>query len=433
MNACTECGKRRYLMPLHGDKGGPLMCPICIGAWNAEHTKRRKWGRIVIKAMGMYLNEGGRWNDLDRLKMAVGGYGWAASALAPDYLNCDLAADVPDITSDLLDDILQLVHPDRHPEVRGDLAKRVTQDLLLLKPFVFPAPKPEPEPSGTYSKQTPVEPEAPWKKPYPCEICADVDTNYYCSDCKAEQAKRIERNKAREEEARKAQNARNRSRYNGRRGAWLETLPVPECESCGEEFIPKRLDAKYCSPACRQRAYRKRDGKASNSGTVGGAYIEEIILAAFTAEPDNAFTTQDLCARVWPETHIWKKHRTAVIAVARGITERQWRETPEAAWDWDSGWTPGCKIVFFNSASNLSYAMRRLKTDNWNRYASDEELRAKLQPGGEEHKYIVEGGSWRGHWQEYLTAKRAAEMTDSPKIDGVLLTNRNDAAAEVAA
>lgn len=31
-----------------------------------------------------------------------------------------------------------------------------------------------------------------------------------------------------------------------------------ECEVCGEEFIPKRSDARYCSSACRQDAYRKR-------------------------------------------------------------------------------------------------------------------------------------------------------------------------------
>jgi hypothetical protein len=32
------------------------------------------------------------------------------------------------------------------------------------------------------------------------------------------------------------------------------------CPVCGEEFIPKREDAVCCSNACRQRAYRKREG-----------------------------------------------------------------------------------------------------------------------------------------------------------------------------
>jgi hypothetical protein len=30
------------------------------------------------------------------------------------------------------------------------------------------------------------------------------------------------------------------------------------CEVCGEEFTAKRVDAKTCSPACKQKAYRRR-------------------------------------------------------------------------------------------------------------------------------------------------------------------------------
>ena len=30
------------------------------------------------------------------------------------------------------------------------------------------------------------------------------------------------------------------------------------CEECGRMFTPKRSDAKYCSNACRQKAYRSR-------------------------------------------------------------------------------------------------------------------------------------------------------------------------------
>jgi len=47
-----------------------------------------------------------------------------------------------ELTSDLLTDALSLVHPDRHPPERQELAKRVTARLSDLRPFV-----PEPEPS----------------------------------------------------------------------------------------------------------------------------------------------------------------------------------------------------------------------------------------------------------------------------------------------
>ena len=30
------------------------------------------------------------------------------------------------------------------------------------------------------------------------------------------------------------------------------------CETCGREFTARRNDARYCSPACRQKAYRDR-------------------------------------------------------------------------------------------------------------------------------------------------------------------------------
>lgn len=32
------------------------------------------------------------------------------------------------------------------------------------------------------------------------------------------------------------------------------------CAGCGEFFVPRRSDARTCSNACRQRAYRKRYG-----------------------------------------------------------------------------------------------------------------------------------------------------------------------------
>jgi hypothetical protein len=31
-----------------------------------------------------------------------------------------------------------------------------------------------------------------------------------------------------------------------------------KCDSCGKSFKPSRVDARYCSSACRQKAYRRR-------------------------------------------------------------------------------------------------------------------------------------------------------------------------------
>ena len=42
-------------------------------------------------------------------------------------------------------------------------------------------------------------------------------------------------------------------RKSARSEAWEKT-----CEVCDSEFVAKRSDAKTCSPACRQKAYRNR-------------------------------------------------------------------------------------------------------------------------------------------------------------------------------
>lgn len=53
--------------------------------------------------------------------------------------------------------------------------------------------------------------------------------------------------------------ARQRERRRGRRA------PRP-CASCGGGFTPARLDARYCSNACRQREYRRRKSRFSQGG-----------------------------------------------------------------------------------------------------------------------------------------------------------------------
>src|SRR5690606_4489879 len=37
-----------------------------------------------------------------------------------------------------------------------------------------------------------------------------------------------------------------------------------DCQTCGERFTPPRSDGRYCSPACRQKAYRRRRGGGSD-------------------------------------------------------------------------------------------------------------------------------------------------------------------------
>ena len=260
--ACVMCHKHTYVQPLHDDKGGPLTCPICAGKWHAKHTRRRKWGRIIIKAMKFYQREGGHWADLDKLKLVAGGIieEWGIDPLG--YGNSDtIGAEVGDITAELLADTIEFTHPDKHPPEREEKAKRVTQELLALKPFVFPAPKPEPvKPQmrrDTSSKIARRHLKDPSQPTYPCEACADTWSYYYCDPCRAEWEKRQQKERDRN-------NARQREWY-AHRQRWRK-LRLETCEGCREQFKGKRKDAKYCSAACRQRSYRKRKSVQINSG-----------------------------------------------------------------------------------------------------------------------------------------------------------------------
>ena len=205
INWCVECSKHTFVSPLHDDKGGPLMCPICAGKWHAKHGRRRKWGRIIIKAMKFYEREGGLWADFDKLKLA------ATGLIDPLEYGADtLGAEIGDITAELLADTIQLTHPDKHPPEREEMAKRVTQELLALKPYVFPAPKPEPATKlrsrNAFVKVIQHNFTDPSQPKYPCEACVDTVTYFYCDACRAEKERR-------RQEEREKQNAKQRKWY----------------------------------------------------------------------------------------------------------------------------------------------------------------------------------------------------------------------------
>jgi hypothetical protein len=59
----------------------------------------------------------------------------------------------------------------------------------------------------------------------------------------------------------------------------------------------------------------------------GPGRIERAIEAAFAADPDNAFTTEELCERAYfPAVNlIEKKHRVAVVRAGKRLAERMER------------------------------------------------------------------------------------------------------------
>jgi hypothetical protein len=121
-------------------------------------------------------------------------------------------------------------------------------------------------------------------------------------------------------------------------------------------------------------------------------------MAVFEAEPDNGFLLSELCERVYRGINrLEKKHR---VAVARAAYKIPWLAQMKRG-------TLGGELVFYRPASVMSYGMAALKADNWGRYErntdprfswrqpkSENDLRASLLPGGDHHKYIVEGAPW---------------------------------------
>jgi hypothetical protein len=256
---CAICGKHDYVTPLHGDAGGPMCCMLCKGQWHAEHGRKRRTGRIAIRAIMAFLDAGGSRNDIEKLTDSAmfGDVGFLEITDRLGYMDGIARMDGADVdlTSELLADILALTHPDHHPPERQQLAHRVTQGLLALKPFVFPAPKPKPSPPTAPSTESKPKgsreskPSQPQPR-YPCVDCADTTPAFYCDPCRTEWQKR-------QHEEFEQRTTKQRAEYKRRRQEKLARRSSQRCESCGTEFKRTRTDARYCSNACRQRAHRQ--------------------------------------------------------------------------------------------------------------------------------------------------------------------------------
>jgi hypothetical protein len=264
---CEGCGEYSFLLPLHGPKGGPLRCPLCVGKWNAEHGRKRRLGRIAIRALAAFLEAGGTKAEVRKLYSSAVGIdleGLFGSAVDPLGYLADSAnttkGEIVELTSELLADAIKLTHPDHHPPEREELAHRTTQRLLALQPFVFPAPKPKPSLGEIFrnygaSNRTPAPRPATKGPTYPCADCKSTIPKNYCTACRSEFEKRLAEENERER-------AKQRKQYAARRARRWHSKA---CEGgCGKTFIisggsgkHKRKDARFCSDTCRQRAHRK--------------------------------------------------------------------------------------------------------------------------------------------------------------------------------
>jgi hypothetical protein len=277
---CDGCKRRAFLTPLHGpEKGGPLRCYVCAGAWQAEHGQKRRIGRVVIRALKAFVDAGGSRRDVHSLTLAAMASS-AVGAFLPDALGYMAEAAVEEgetitLTSELLTEILRLIHPDMHPPERSELATRATKQLLALQPFVFPAPKPKPDRADAAMHNASVDlPAWYFKKPsrpsYPCVDCAPTIPLNYCTACRAEFEKRCQ-------EERERDAAKQREWYAQRKARRARWKRPALCAACGNEIKGKRKDARFCAAACRQRAHRKA---VTDKNTQPASFEAAVTLAA---------------------------------------------------------------------------------------------------------------------------------------------------------
>ena len=146
--------------------------------------------------------------------------------------------------------------------------------------------------------------------------------------------------------------------------------------------------------------------------------IQRGLIEIFDRERDNAFTTEDLCERIWPDLYpgllgsrVRKSDRESVIRAARHIALQR----PEIQWLHSQ--RVGGMLVFFRHHEVMSYAMARLKADRFQRYRSKDPrlhwsqnegaLRRELDEGSH-RKLIRPGGAWRRQVEIFLTGQRRA-------------------------
>jgi hypothetical protein len=249
---CSMCGRHEYLRPLHGERGGPMCCLVCIGKWDAEHVPLQRARRVLIRALQAYQATGGKLygDDFDTMKLSIKSHRLHRAVALDDF---------KDMTSELLTATLALTHPDRHPLERQAEAQRVTQELTALQPFVFPAPAPEPLPPSREKSERDVIRWDAFDKlfTYPCEDCRDTIPLYYCDSCKVEHEKRWQAENEQDAEKQRQLTKKQRERYARRRA--LNKKPQKLCAcGCGKVVKSKRDDARFHDDSCRQRAHRKK-------------------------------------------------------------------------------------------------------------------------------------------------------------------------------
>ena len=145
----------------------------------------------------------------------------------------------------------------------------------------------------------------------------------------------------------------------------------------------------------------------------GLGHVGRAIAAAFDAEPDNAFTTEELCVCAYGDD--WANSRSERTAVLRAVKSLA-RHRPDLALDaYEMEYARGGESVFYRRDRVLSYAMARMK-GGFFRLCTVDEMRARLMPGGDHHHQTLPGGAWLRH-TEIAIARRDGDHAGLERLE----------------
>ena len=159
----------------------------------------------------------------------------------------------------------------------------------------------------------------------------------------------------------------------------------------------------------------------------GPGRIERAIAHILDSEADNAFTTEDLCERIYGT--VSRGQRVAVLRAAVNVAKR--RDTLASR----RAENLGCTTVFWNADNVMSYAMFRLKADGLNDYRNadsrrqyrprtEDELRALLD--GDKRDLVRRGGVWWRHVQQAKAVIAARRKGDQAEVDKLLAAHKEE-------
>lgn len=159
--------------------------------------------------------------------------------------------------------------------------------------------------------------------------------------------------------------------------------------------------------------------------------IQRAIEAAFGADPDNAFTVEDLCDRVYPGiARIEKKHRVAVLRAARNLSKA--RDDIGSTTSWQLGGTRS----FYNLDSPISRMMAALKCGDHHHYRSnDGRISWRVIKTEAELKRMAHAQVAPGHWAWFETeiwrAERRGDHDEASELRAQLKRTSEELQAKV--